>query len=236
MCLLNVPKTKKDILYDVRVVAYSLFLVNEEEDYNEFIQEWINLNPVYAYMPKTDEHMITYHNWCHMGHVTTLAYQFATHIDLSQYERTVLFFATMFHDFAHSFGELSDSENISRALVELEKYLNTNKFCQYFYNSDSLKSLYLKSSFVRDVYDTIRVTEYPFVHEALTNTQKVMRDIDLTMSLSPLDIFGIGLTNETKNKFGTIDRKTMAEFALSQHFYYPEIKKEIENFYDTLKV
>lgn len=234
MCNLRIPKTPKEILHEVRIIAYTLFLVNEESDFNTFIDEWIRMNPVYNYDKKSDSYLMTYHNWYHMGHVTVLANQFASYKNLSVYDQTVLFFATMFHDFSHSFGELSDKENINRALVEFEKYITTNEFCRYFYESNTLNSLYLRSSFVRDVFDTIIVTEYPFIHEAKTETQKIMRDIDLTMSLSPIPVFGEGLTNETHKKFGNLSRKTMAEFALQQHFYYPEIRKYIEDILPTL--
>lgn len=227
MCLFKVPQSKKEILQNVSIVAYSLYLVNEEDEFNEFIDEWMKLNPVYAYNHNTDEYMVSYHNWCHMGHVTTLAYQYANHIDLKYYDMVVLFFSTMFHDFAHSFGELNDATNIKNALHEFEKYITHNRFCNTFVNR-VFTNLFLKSAFIRDVFETIVCTEYPFVHEAKTPIQMIMRDIDLTMSLSPLELFGEGLTNETKNKFGKLDRKTMAEFALQQNFYYPEIKEEIE--------
>lgn len=235
MCNLKIPKTPNEILHEVRIIAYTLFLVNEESDFNTFIEEWIRMNPVYHYDQKTGKHITTYHNWCHMGHATVLAYQFASYKNLSVYDQTVLFFATMFHDFSHSFGELSDNENIQRALIEFEKYITTNDFCRYYYESNTLNSLYLRSSFVRDVFDTIMVTEYPFIHEAKTETQKIMRDVDLTMSLSPINIFADGLTNETKHRFGQLTRKTMAEFALQQHFYYPEFKKLVEDILPSLE-
>jgi len=232
MNFFNVPKTKKEILQGVRVAAYSLYMVDEEEDFNNFLDEWVNLNPVFAYNKKTGEYMITYHNWCHMGHVTILAQQFGNYLNLDHYDLVVMFFATMFHDFKHSFGELCDAENIQIALSEFEYFITHNKFCVN-YIAKKFPTLFLKSKFIRDVYETIYRTEYPFIHKAVSPVQKVMRDIDLTMSLSPLDIFGIGLTNETKNKFGTLDRFTMAEFALQQDFYYPEIKETIKNWLET---
>lgn len=107
-----------------------------------------------------------YHNNKHMIDVFNNAMLLFSHYqekrNLTNEDKVYLGLAALFHDYGHSGGELTDSENIQIALSELRKYLEiANKL---------------------DLYDNIEeiiiATEFPHKDIRLSILQKIIRDAD----------------------------------------------------------
>jgi len=81
--------------------------------------------------------------------------------NLSDKDELVLSLASLFHDFNHSGGSLTDIENIGLAVSGLKQFLEENEI-DYF---EEIKSI-------------IESTEFPYKEMELSILQKIMRDAD----------------------------------------------------------
>lgn len=122
----------------------------------------------------------TYHNNEHMLQVTRLAWELF-HVDLAfgpdkafrKNSLEILLVACMLHDFNHSGGELKDEENIILAIETGAEAI-----------AGSLDNQF-GDGFADRVIDTLRVTQYPFVHQPEDALQRIIRDADALQSFEP---------------------------------------------------
>lgn len=224
-----VPHTIDDVTNMLYELEYELFQNPKIIMFSEFFSGWRMMN-LEHHRDANGNKIVNYHNWLHMGHAAILAQQYAKHIGLSIAYRKVLWFGTLFHDVDNSYGELTDDKNIEAALKAFDEACADEEYViAYLKSFDDPDMAKLQILRIKAI---IACTQYPFVCEAETTCEMIMRDVDLTMSLSENPIFAEGLYNELKGKFGPITRKEMFEFALSQKFYFPEIKEVIQNEYN----
>jgi hypothetical protein len=122
----------------------------------------------------------TYHNTTHMLGVAEMATRLwdievgpAEHDEAGNcLEELVV--AALFHDFDHSAGELPDKENIADAKLGIEQMLDRKEY-------DGQVGLYMimDDGFIPAVHRLMDVTEYPFVHEPVSTSEKIIRDADI---------------------------------------------------------
>lgn len=201
----------KELIAEVNYYAQLLGFDTTNSVWTHQLECWIKDNPVSFQHIRNGEltdHLLSYHNWKHMAHMISVTQQLAIYYDLPIIDRIVLFWAAFYHDYSHSFGKEKDFTNIAIAIDRFKKsWMGDTCIIMPF------------------VIRLIEVTEFPFVHEPRTLLEKIIRDADLTMSLSRrADLFAIGLNNELKLPDGSITVDTMYEFAKSNELYTDEIK------------
>lgn len=105
-----------------------------------------------------------YHNVFHTITVFVNSYHIAKSENCSEEQIRNILIAAIFHDYNHSGGKKSDSENIEEAIS--------------FFKNHSKES----KSFNDSIIEIIKATEYPYTikEESLTLEQKIIRDADLT--------------------------------------------------------
>jgi hypothetical protein len=77
--------------------------------------------------------------------------------------RTILI-ASLFHDFNHSMGKLTDDINVSNAINKFKQHSKEN-------NND-------------EIIELIKATQYPYIVENPTDKQKIIRDADMMQIFS----------------------------------------------------
>lgn len=136
--------------------------------------------------------MLPYHNLRHMFHVTWEAYNGAMFYlsenkdIISRVELRNMLIGGMFHDYNHLGGDATnDAFNIKLAKKGLATYILPQDKPHY----DTIAS-YIDS------------TEFPHVDKELTLPAKILRDADISYTLSPawLQIVGYGLPAELNKK------------------------------------
>lgn len=167
-----------------------------------------DLEKLLSFMSKNKSANAPYHNNQHMMAVALLADRIYLEESSKSEEdyankcqqRIILFYAASLHDYNHSMGELSDSENIK-------------------ITNESIKEFFKNPYLYDTVSDIIKITEFPFVAEPFNLVQKCLRDADLLMSLEPdWDEFFEGLKQETGIQITQEENK---EWVRSQKFYTP---------------
>lgn len=106
----------------------------------------------------------SYHNIFHTIVVFVNSYKIAVKEKVPISEIRTILLAALFHDFDHSGGEKSDSENVEIAISAYKKYST---------ESEEINN---------KVIAIIQATEYPYTikEEDLSLEQKIIRDADLT--------------------------------------------------------
>lgn len=127
----------------------------------------------------------TYHNTLHMYYAAQLGLQLlrATpeyqKLDSSDKhnEELVVVVSLLWHDYNHSGGSATDAENVAMAIHEYSHWRmyerNLGKSFHPVMDYEQCEMM------IRIIGDTIKVTEFPFIHEPITLAQKVVRDADL---------------------------------------------------------
>jgi hypothetical protein len=111
---------------------------------------------------------LPYHNWFHTCCMICNCIEGAQYYNLDFRQCHLIGVAALFHDFNHSGGTKTDHQNINIAVANLrEAAIN--------YNPMDLNQM----------VETIRVTQYPFIHTPKTIEQKIIRDADLMQVLEP---------------------------------------------------
>lgn len=92
--------------------------------------------------------------------------------------------AGLWHDYGHSGGKVDDAKNIQVAVDAVRNYLTlrVSDFADYFANMDPNRTQRLMTLFAvtcEEIFETIRVTQWPFVRDPKTVIQKCIRDADL---------------------------------------------------------
>lgn len=111
---------------------------------------------------------LPYHNWFHTCCMICNCIEGAQFYNLDFRQCHLIGLSALFHDFNHSGGRKSDAENINVAVSNLRSVTET-------YSPMDLHQM----------LETIRVTQYPFVHTPKTIEQKIIRDADLMQILEP---------------------------------------------------
>lgn len=139
----------------------------------------IRLRQTVSQNPSKD---LPYHNNQHMFAVALRAveiWRYQSEKYLTS-ELQDLFIAASLHDYGHSGGKLSDSENIAIASKKVR---------------DVVRDLPEKR--IESIVELVQVTQYPFTKEPSTIEQKCIRDADLLTHLEPdYDTFLLGLATE----------------------------------------
>ena len=157
-----------------------------------------------------------YHNMIHVSAMIVAA---------GKYEKCTreLLTAIVFHDFNHSAGELPDRENITSAKAAYDCYCFD----------------WVKRSMI--VMELISATQYPYVSEAYTEEQKLIRDLDLSMPLLPVDVsvkLFKGLAEEMKisdmNKFSAGVKEFYGKIEIKSEFGKANIKPYLKECVDKL--
>lgn len=135
---------------------------------------------------------LPYHNLRHMFHVTWEAYNGAMYYllknndSISRLELRNMLIGGMFHDYNHLGGDaVNDAFNIKLAKRGLATYITPQDRPHY----DIIASY-------------IEATEFPHIHKELTLPAKILRDADISYTLSPawLQLVGYGLPVELNKK------------------------------------
>jgi hypothetical protein len=110
-------------------------------------------------------HNLPYHNWYHALCMVEKCVEGANYHNLSWQSMRALVAAALFHDYGHSGGKTSDTENVLWAIRCLN-YIGPGRGIDQY-----------------EVEQIIRVTEYPYVLEPVCIEQRIIRDADLMQSL-----------------------------------------------------
>lgn len=160
------------------------------------------LNHALAYVQiENPSNKVPYHNLDHCLTVVKWCGRLAGMCSLTPEEEKALILAAIFHDFDHSAGVEEDSVNINRAVTGLMKFAAIHR---------------VDPELIAAAVDNIQVTQFPFIHEPKTVSQKIIRDADLLQSLEPNreEVLIDGLRKELEVKF---KRKiTRGEFCENQ--------------------
>lgn len=160
------------------------------------------LNHALAYVQiENPSNKVPYHNLDHMLTVVKWCGRLAGLCSLTALEEKALILAAIFHDFDHTAGAEDDDVNIQRALTGLKRFGEIHRVDEELLNL---------------AVDNIQVTQFPFIHEPKTVSQKIIRDADLLQSLEPnrQEVLIDGLRKELEVKF---KRKiTRGEFCENQ--------------------
>lgn len=171
--------------------------VNDSKDFNDI------LSSAKAYVLKNNKSENAYHNNKHIVDVYDNAMMLfdecKKEFTLNEYGRLYLGLAALFHDFGHSGGKLSDSENIKIAVEALEDYLVEIGSPNLFQGAK----------------DILEATEFPHKAIELSSLQKIIRDAD-TMG-------GIA------NGFEDVVKSLAKEYGKSLDEFVPMQIKFIEN-------
>jgi len=109
---------------------------------------------------------LPYHNTRHLVKVFDTALDIASLSDLTDSEIVELGIACLFHDFNHSGGKLTDSENIDIAIKEFLLFFESNEKLFEWINATN-------------IIDMIHSTEFPKKREPITLQQRIIMDSDL---------------------------------------------------------
>lgn len=180
---------------------------------------FINLfKEVYRNNPSND---LPYHNWYHTTTMINRCYEAGLYHDLDYHALKHLCIAALFHDYDHSGGEESDSENIKRALKGIDSFFNVSIMrltkAPYSREIGNVDKEWIKN--------IVKITEFPFISHPKTIEQKIIRDADLLQFVEeyPNEMFE-GLREEISVSRGeTVSRMDMClgqlEFLLNAQFY-----------------
>ncbi len=106
--------------------------------------------------------------------------------------------AGLWHDFNHSGGQLSDRENIERAIKWMKSHSNV--------------TLNFSQKELDQICNAIRCTEYPFVIEPVTLLDKVLRDADILYGLIGDPIFALETSIRLYQEMTLKTPMTLVEF------------------------
>lgn len=216
------PSSDNEAMLVVDKWAYSLGINTHTVAWYRIIAQWIDNNPLWFIRTKSNgvnAIMPTYHNWKHMSHVTDIAMQIATALDMNNVDKYNLFIACMFHDYGHSLGTYTDSYNINVACLKVKGIFNNHTISEL--NTTSMHN-------EAEILDIIKVTQYPFVITPETLSEKIIRDADLTMTLSKnVDEYASGLTSELSLPHSSLTKTTMLNFALEQEIYTDIVRETL---------
>lgn len=216
------PHTDNEAMLIVDQWAYSLGINTHTVAWYRIIAQWIDNNPLWFIKTNssgTNTIMPTYHNWKHMSHVTDIAMQIATHLNMSTIDKYNLFIACMFHDYGHSLGTYTDSYNINVACLKVKSIFNNHTL-------SALNTLDKHNE--SEIIDIIKATQYPFVIKPETVSEKIIRDADLTMSMSnDADAYASGLTCELSLPHKSLSKDTMLNFALEQVIFTDVVRENL---------
>ena len=198
---------------EVYIKAKAFELMDLGERGVEVLVDRLNLEGFYRYFNELNASTAPYHNKYHARCMMLNCFEGALFEKCTTVEVRALVVAAMFHDFNHTGGHEPDEANIRLAL----EGLNLAQHAEMFFTPLTEKELEL-------AIRAIRVTQYPFIHEPMTVTEKIIRDADL-MQLYEADVPTmraqyLGLKAEVE-----ISRKvtfTQEEYAVGQRAWLDE--------------
>lgn len=172
---------------------------------HEYLKEYLSTFQLsqdfieYIINPDNNPSQHAYHNSNHCFTVAINSILASQYYNFSDTDSLELIIASIFHDWGHSGGELSDSENIDIAVIA-------------YTSAASIYKLYLNH---QNIIRYIRATQYPHMPVSELKEQ-IMQDADLLQYLHEDALEWIeSFNNETG---GHSSPKDVAEFIKSQHF------------------
>lgn len=174
----------------------------------------LDLLPVWEYVRDHNPtgNLLPFHNNYHMFQVARIANDLLRYYDNT--EQRTLITGGLFHDFGHSGGEFKDDVNIQRALDGFDTFVG----------KQLLVDIEIPLEAQKDIWDLIKVTEFPFIHEPASILAKCLRDADLLFGLAddsiPLIIDGLRSEMEVAEQVPI----TATEMAERQTRFYMGVK------------
>lgn len=130
-----------------------------------------NLAGAYAYFIENNSgNDLPYHNLYHTNCMVINCAEGAAAMLLAHEDTRTLLLSAIFHDFGHSGGKQQDDQNIRVAIAGLMTYCASDK---------------LLEGCVHEAAEIIKATQYPYVAEAETLSQKIMQDADMMQMYMP---------------------------------------------------
>ncbi|HEY5588095.1 MAG TPA: HD domain-containing protein [Candidatus Paceibacterota bacterium] len=130
-----------------------------------------NLRYYFKLMFNSPNSSYPYHNFRHMSYVTCTAYECAKSIGypkiMGKISFRALLIAAMFHDYNHSLEMIDDKINIASAVSSIEKYILDEDI-----------------NLLPQIIILISETEFPHVKHGFSLGGSILRDADLSQSLS----------------------------------------------------
>ncbi|MCB1712085.1 MAG: HD domain-containing protein [Candidatus Riesia sp.] len=186
----------------------------------------VNIPEDYFIDDSLKDNKLTYHNIHHMMSVCCHAFEISKAFKLTLSEQQILFTSCMLHDFYHKQETGKDYININNAISYVEVRLH-EWFLGYTKTYSEVLKWYVK--------DTIKCTEFPFIHDPMSKVQRIIRDSDLLMmTQEDGGLYLRGLSNEMK-----LDPSMSGVDAINQHkifmesinWYTPEGEDMYRRFY-----
>jgi len=166
---INEHSMKQEQEYDVSYSHHTLRTINSIELLKNAFNYTINNNTSIV---------APYHNQAHiMNMCNTITEIYLIEQKITEKEYVLLLLAALFHDINHSQGKLSDDKNIEIALRYFEVFVNQ-------------LDMTIDSDDFDDVILLIKTTQYPYVIDAETESQKIIRDADLSQIFNYNSNFG----------------------------------------------
>lgn len=149
-----------------------------------------------------------YHNNYHGLRVMLNCVDGLTEEPLSFQESQELLLAAIFHDGDHSGGVVPDCENIRAALALLKKAVDEGVVPALLHEGAAT---------------LIEATQHPYVREALTVSERILRDADLMNCLgdSWFEHIFVGLRHELEHKLGPL---TLRSFCAMQEPFFASLE------------
>ena len=155
------------------LLAYKL--QSDESSIFEILKNY-KLKHFYEFLSNNQSNNLPYHNFYHAKCMLLNCFEGIWHESFNDKDEHIntpqirgLLVGALYHDFGHSGGYLSDSENISIALEGLD---DGQIYAESNYSELSKESLLIAKS-------VIEITQYPYIKEPQTIFEKIIRDADL---------------------------------------------------------
>lgn len=125
----------------------------------------LNIEDAYKFvMDNNKSYNLPYHNEFHLEQVCKFALKGAEFYDLSIEDKKCLAVAALFHDINHTGSGKNDDINIEIAIDSFKEFATIA-------NYDSID--------IEKIIALIKVTRFPYITEANTTIEKIMRDSDI---------------------------------------------------------
>lgn len=166
------------------------------------------LEEIYAwFIQHNQSNNLPFHNLYHTQCMMLNCFAGALMAEFESQDVKTLLLAAMFHDANHSGGLESDAVNIERALALLD---------------EAALVFDLKTATVSQAKEIIQATQYPYVKEATTEAEHIIRDADMMQILEAcwFEHIFIGLRREFSHRMGAM---TLAQFCDFEESFFASV-------------
>lgn len=140
----------------------------------------LGIQPAYFHVMDTNPNNLPYHNNYHLQQVIKFVLIGANYYKVSDSDRRMLAIAAIFHDYKHSGSGKNDDINIK---IAIDSFIDFNLDIKKFGDFSS----YFSEEECDVIIGLIKATRYPYVIEAETLLQKIIRDSDILQGIFAKD-------------------------------------------------